>query len=165
MATLYEIDRAIQAVLENGFHVDEETGEVFFEDEDLEAMEAERAAKLEAVACFIKGLDAEAAAIKAEEKALAARRRAKEAKADRLRAYLANSLLTAGESRFESARCALSFRKSEAVLIDDIEQLPAWLCIMKTITEPNKAGIKRLLKAGEAVPGAWLEERQNLQVK
>lgn len=166
MATLYELDRAICDVLENGFHVDEETGEVFFEGEDLDALEAERADKLEAVACFIKCLDAEAAAIKAEETALAARRRAKEAKAGRLRAYLANSLQNAGESRFETSRCALSFRKSEAVEIVDEALLFAFgYCDEKITTAPNKTKIKKALKAGDAVPGAQLVVKQNIQVK
>ena len=166
MATLYELDRAICDVLENGFHVDEETGEVFFEGEDLDALEAARADKLEAVACFIKGHDAEAAAIKAEEKALEARRKAKEAKADRLRAYLANSLQTAGESRFESARCALAFRKSEAVEIVDEALLFAFgFCDEKLTVAPNKTKIKKALKAGDAVPGAQLIVKQNIQIK
>jgi hypothetical protein len=163
MPTLYELDRAICAVLENGFHVDEETGEVFFEGEDLEALEAERSAKLEAVACFIKNLDAEAAAIKAEETALAARRKAKEAKAERLRAYLANSLQNAGESRFETARCALSFRKSEAVeIMDESLLLPDYVSFKKV---PNKAALKRALKNGAQLKGARLIVKQNIQVK
>lgn len=163
MATLYELDRAICDVLENGFHVDEETGEAFFEGEDLEALEAERSAKLEAVACFIKNLDAEAAAIKAEETALAARRKAKEAKADRLRAYLANSLQNAGESRFETSRCLLSFRKSEAVeIMDESLLLPDYVSFKKV---PNKAALKRALKNGAQLKGARLVVKQNIQVK
>ena len=165
MATLYELDARLTALIENGFAVDESTGEVFFAEDDLEALEAERADKLEAVACYVKSLDAEAEAIKAEEKALEGRRKAKEAKADRLRVYLANSLQNAGESRFESARCALSFRKSDVVRIDSVGDIPAHLMTTKTTTAPDKAEIKRRLKAGDAVPGAWLEERQNLQVK
>ena len=165
MPTLYQIDQRLAALIENGFDIDEETGEVFFIDEDFEDLEAERAEKLDAVACFIKGLDAEAAAIKAEEKALEARRKAKEAKADRLRVYLAQSLQNAGESRYESARCAVSFRKSEAVEIVEPGQVPRHLFTVKTTETADKAAIKKLLKAGEYVPGAQLVTRQNIQVK
>ena len=39
MATLYEIDRAIEQVIETGFSWDEETGEVLFEEGDLEQLQ------------------------------------------------------------------------------------------------------------------------------
>ena len=164
MPTLYQIDARMAALIENGFDIDAETGEVFFIDEDFEDLEAERAEKLEAVACFIKGLDAEAAAIKAEEKALEGRRKAKEAKADRLRVYLAQSLQNAGESRYESARCVVSFRKSEAVEVCDADELPAEY-MKQAAPTPDKAAIKKALKAGETVNGAQLITRQNIQVK
>lgn len=165
MASLYEIDSNILAVLHGGFVVDEETGEILFDAGDLEALEAERGAKLESIACFIKNLDADAAALKAEEKALAERRQAKERKAQRLREYLAASMQQAEQTRFETARCALSFRKSESVEILDAEVLPADLVNIKQTIAPDKAAIKKLLKAGEVVEGAQLVERQNLQVK
>ena len=164
MPSLYELDARLSALIESGFAVDDETGEVFFVEDDLEALEAERAEKLEAVACFIKGLDAEAAAIKAEEKALEARRKAKEAKAERLRVYLAQSLQRAGESRYESARCVVSFRKSEAVEVWDADELPEEY-MKQAAPTPDKAAIKKALKAGEAVNGAQLITRQNIQVK
>ena len=165
MASLYEIDSNILAVLNGGFVVDEETGEILFDAGDLEALEAERGAKLESIACFIKNLDADAAALKAEEKALAERRQAKERKAQRLREYLAASMQQAEQTRFETARCALSFRKSESVEILDAEALPADLVNIKQTIAPDKAAIKKLLKAGGVVEGAQLVERQNLQVK
>lgn len=163
MTTLYELDQRIATLIENGFAVDEETGEVFFAEEDLEALEAARMQKLDGVACFIKSLNAEAAAIRAEEKALAARRRAKEAKAGRLCEYLAQSLQKAGESRFESARCVVSFRKSEAVeIMDESLLLPDYVSFKKV---PNKAALKRALKNGAQLKGARLIVKQNIQVK
>lgn len=62
------IDGRIAQVIENGFAPDESTGEVSTCDEP-EELEAGREAKLEAVGPFIKDLDAEVAAFKAEERA------------------------------------------------------------------------------------------------
>ena len=76
--TLYQLDEAIDAVISGGFVVDEETGEVLFDCENLDALREQRNAKLEAVALYIKNLDAEAAAIRAEVAALAARQKAAE---------------------------------------------------------------------------------------
>lgn len=164
MTTLYELDRQIMLALTGGFEVDEETGEVFFCGDYLETLKKNRADKLEAIACYIKNLEAEAAALKAEETALAARRKVKAAKAARMREYIADSLHVAGESRFETARCALAFRKSEAVEILDADELPdAYLKHVAPM--PDKAAIKKALKAGEDVSGAQLIVKQNIQIK
>lgn len=164
MASLYEIDQAVLVVLENGLIFDEETGEILFDEDNLGELELERNAKLEAVACFIKGLEADAEAIRAEEKALAERRRVKEAKAERLRDYLAGSMQKFGDTKLETARVSLSFRKSEAVEIVSAVELPEayWKQAAPT---PDKTAIKKALKSGIDVAGAELVERQNLQIK
>ena len=162
MAKLYEIDRRILQVIESGFALDEDTGEVW-ESEDLEALEAERNEKLEACALYIKKLEADAAAIRAEETALAERRRSKERRADSLRSYVAASMQAAGQSSLETARCYLRFRRSESVEVTDAEALPAEMQSVKVT--PNKAAIRKALKAGHEVAGARLVENQNLQLK
>ena len=62
---LYEIDREIEAC------IDFDTGEIL-DSERLDALQMERAAKLEGVACWIKNLTADAKAFREEEKALQA---------------------------------------------------------------------------------------------
>ena len=76
--TIFDIDEAILNL------VDEETGEVV-DIEALEALEMERDRKVSNIACWIKQLDAEAEAIKAEKKKLADRQTAKENKSKALR--------------------------------------------------------------------------------
>ena len=162
MASLYEIDNMVLTVLEDGLIFDEETGEVLFDEDNFAELEVARCAKLEAVACFVKGLEADAAAIRAEEKALAERRHVKEAKAERLRDYLSRSMQMFGDTKLETARVALSFRRSEAVELDEALLPSEWFVIKQA---PDKAGIKKALKAGVHVAGAQLVERQNLQIK
>lgn len=163
MASLYELDQAVFTILENGLIFDEETGEILFDEENFGELEIERNTKMENVALYIKGLESDAAAIRAEEKSLADRRAVKERKAERLRDYLKRSMQTFGDTRIETPRCVVSFRKSEAVEIDDEELIPqSWITYKKSV---DKAGIKKALKAGEFVHGAQLVERQNLQIK
>lgn len=38
-------------------------------------------------------------------------------------------------------------------------------CIRVKEPEVNKAELKKLLKAGQKIEGAWLVEKQNLQIK
>ena len=114
---LYEIDQAIESL------VDSETGELL-DYEAFAALQMERDRKLENMILWYKDLTAEAKAIKAEEDALRERRKAKENRAERLRQYLQN--LLCGE-KFQTARCAVSYRKSMALNVADADQAAAWL--------------------------------------
>lgn len=165
MASLYELDQAVLTVLDNGLIFDEETGEILWDEDNFNQLEMERNDKLESVALYIKSLDADAAAIKAEEKALAERRSIKEKKADRLRGYLAFSMQSFGDTKLETPRVALSFRKSEHVEIEDENLIPLDFCRQKVTVTPDKTAIKKAIKNGETVNGATLVERQNLQIK
>ena len=162
MATLYEINNAILECC------DMETGEIL-DCERLEQLQLEKEQKIEGVALYIKNLDAEAAALKAEEAALVERRKAKESKAKRLREYLTDAL---NGQKFETARVRLSFRASTAVEISDELALLTWLeknyqdhCIKYKMPEINKSEVGKLLKEGVKMPGAVLAERNNLQMK
>lgn len=150
--TLYEIDARIMECIN-------EDGEVI----DIEAMDAlqmERSEKIEGVSLWVKDLDAEAKAIREEEKKLAERRRANENKIESLEKYLVWAL---NGEKFSTPRVSVSYRKSQAVVIADPEKVPAaWY---KAKYEIDRATIKEALKNGEIVPGAVLEERSNIQIK
>lgn len=163
--SLYEINSEILACLEA---VDVETGELL-EWERLEELQVEKEQKLEGVALYIKDLLGDADKIKAEEKALAERRKAKEAKADRLKEYLTNAL---DGQKLETPRVRLSFRASTGVEINDELALLTWLeknhqdqCIKYKMPEISKSEVGKLLKAGQEMPGAALVERSNLQMR
>lgn len=150
--TLYEIDAAIMNCIN-------EDGEVI----DLDLMnqlQMDRAEKIENVACWIKNLEAESEAIRAEEKNLANRRRVNDNKAETLRKYLEYAL---DGQKFSTPRVKISYRKSTQVLIPDPEKVPAaWYKASYSI---DKAGIKEALQNGEKVPGAELGENLNMQIK
>lgn len=170
MSSLYQIDNSIIELLENGFNmacVDMETGEIDTEkaEQYLEALQIERAVKIENIALFIKNLLSDAAEIKAEEKNLKARREAKEKKAERLREYLTTSLIASKEPKFETARVALAFRSSKQVIIDDIDTLDKAFIKEKIEYQADKTAIKKAIDNGETVNGAHIEEKQNLQIK
>ena len=163
MASLYELDQAVLTVLDGGLVFDEETGEIYWDEDNFAQLEMERNAKLENVALYIKGLEADASAIRAEEKALSERRSIKEKTAERLRGYLTLSMEAFGDKKLETPRVALSFRRSEQVEVFDESMLPNRFC--KTKITPDKTAIKKAIKDGETVEGAILMERQNLQIK
>lgn len=160
--TLYEIEQAILDCL------DMETGEVL-DVEKLDALQMERTAKLEGVALWIKNLEADVEAYKVEMARFAERRKVAENKLDGLKRYLSQAL---GGQKFQTAKCAVSFRKSVAVEIADEAAFKAYAVAnghadLLTIQEPriSLTGVKNALKDGAELPGAALVERQNIQIK
>lgn len=163
---IYEIDAAIEELIAGS--VDEETGEILVDPEKLDALQMEREAAVENLALYYKNLTAEAKAIKAEEEALAKRRRSTENAAERAKKYLEYALR--GE-KFKSARVAVSYRKSQAVELDE-NAFMSWakfympgLVRASYKEEPNKDAIKDALKEGVKVCGASLIDKQSIQVK
>lgn len=150
--TLYEIDEAIMACLN-------EDGEVI-DPVKMGELQMERADKVENVACWIKNLVAEADMIEAERKKLDDRKHAALKKAESLKGWLAYAL---EGQKFSTGKVAVSYRKSQVCTIIDPEKVPAaWY---KAKYEVDKATIKEALKNGEVVPGAILEERNNMVIK
>lgn len=154
MATLYEINAAILDC------VDAETGEIIDESR-LDALMMERGQKLENVALWIKDLESDAVAIKAEEKALKKRRESIENRTKSLKTWLQASL---NGERMETPKVHITFRKSVATEIDEL-QLPQCWMRMKTTYVPDVVAIKQALKDGMEIPGAKLIERQNIQIQ
>ena len=157
--TIYEIDQAIMEC------VDLETGEII-DTEQLDKLQMERDAKLENVACWIKDLKAEAEALKNEKQALAERQRVAENKAESLKKWLAYALQ--GE-KFKTSKCAISFRKSEAVEVTD-EGLNNLMkehdeLLTYKAPEPNKTAIKQALKDGLSVEGVQLVQNTSTIIK
>ena len=169
MNTLYELDAKIAELLDTGFEmscIDAETGEI---DETqlaayLEQLQLDRKTKIDNIAVYVKNLEAEAVAIRAEEKKLKERREAKERKAERLKNYIKTSMLLQGETKFESARVSMALRNSKAVVVDE-SKLESVYFTSKIVQSVDKKAIKAALEAGILVEGAMLEECKNLQIK
>lgn len=161
MANLFEINKAIMDAWDAC--IDPETGEI---DEskyaEMEALQMEFDSKIENLACWAKNLISDAAQLKAEAATLADRAKAAEKKADSLKRYIAAALHGA---KFETARCAINWRKSTAIAIAEGAQIPAKYVRTKIIAEPDKALLKAALAAGEEIDGCTLETRNNMTLK
>ena len=159
---LYEIDKSILEL------ADPKTGEIT-DWAKLEELQMEREKKLENVALWYKNLKAQAAAIWEEEAALAKRRNAIEVMIESLKRYLEGALQG---RKFETARCFVSFRRSQRVEITDERAAVNWArenerhdLIASTLPTIKKGDLGPLLKAGEVIPGAKLTEKVNVLVK
>ena len=164
MSSLYEIRQDLLTVIEGGYVFDEETGEVFWSSDNFDQLAETYDAKVEACGCYIKNLQAEAEMLKAEEQALAKRRKAIESKEKWMSDYLLANIQEFGEAGF-SAKAKVSTRKSEAVQVLDVSAIPDEYMRVKTTATPDKAAIKKALKSGESVPGAAIVHNVNLILK
>lgn len=170
---LYEINSALESILSNYLYfgdamVDAETGEVL-EDEaaalvikELNDLQLAKSEKLENIACWIKGMDADITAMKTEEKNLSARRKALENKRERVFNWLYESL--DGE-KITSPRVKVSYRKTASVDVFNMADLPDEYRRVKITEEADKTAIKEAIKAGDEVPGATLVERLSMSIK
>ena len=161
--TIYEIDKAIQDAYDAG--IDPETGEIC---DDvafamIDELKMERSAKVENVACWIKDLKAEAAAIKAEADALAKRAKSAENKATHLTAYLGYAL---GGEKFKTPKCSVSYRKSVSVEVDPeaLELLDTKYLRFKD-PEPDKKAIAEAMQQGEVLEGCRFVENTSVIIK
>lgn len=163
---LYEISRAMLDVIESGYSVDEETGEILFEPADLDALEVERDRKLEACALFAKNLQAEADAIKAELDRLDARLKAKQRKADSMKQYILGNMLALNDTAFETACVDMRIRRSSFVDVAcDAESLPIEYQRRKVTVTADKTALKKALQDGERIPGVMMAKRESLTIK
>lgn len=165
---LYEITADYSALLEAI-----EAGEIPEEaiNDTLESVTAILEDKVDNIACYIKNLTAFVAEIKAEEQALAERRRSKEKQIERMKAYLSEALLRVGRDKVETARNKVSFRKSQSVFVENETAFIEWAKVNAanylTYKEPtiNKTAIKTAIAEGIPVIGASVETKQNIQIK
>ena len=163
MRALYEIDAAILEC------VDMETGEIF-DPEKLDALQMERAQKLEGVALWVKDLKAEAEAVKAEADKLNARKKAIDNKVEGLKKWLLYAL---NGEKLKTARCNVYQTSNQKVVIDDEKALIDMLMsspfgekfLRMKEPEIDKNALKDSLKQGYEYEFAHLEETESVVIR
>ena len=163
---LWEIDARLDEIYERS--IDPETGEVDGEvlDEIL-SLSMERDEKIEQFALWHKNCTAEADAISKEIMTLQRRLKRLNEKTRWIDSILDKAL---DGQKFETPKVQIGFRRSVAVEFEDYDEFIEANRYTDMVREkiestPNKEEIKKRLKAGEEVKGAFLVERLNMQVR
>jgi hypothetical protein len=132
----------------------------------LEGISGDLEVKAQGVAHVIRAIEADASAVKQWAKDAAERAKALEARADRLREYLADNMEACGIEKIEGPGVKLSWRNSSAVVIDEPGLIPVSFMRLPDPPPPapDKTAIKKAIEAGKEVPGAHIEARRNLQI-
>lgn len=150
---LFEINAEIMACVN-------EDGEVI-DPEKLDALVMERDDKIQNIALYIKNLNAEAAALKAEKQAFVERQKQAERKAESLKQYLSSFL---NGQKFKSTKVSVSFRKSVVLNITEEAVIPEEY-LKYADPEVKVSELKEAVKNGLQITGVTLQEKQNLQIK
>lgn len=165
---LYDIAADYVHVIEGGFIFNDD-GEILFDSENLDELEAELEDKIEATALYYKNLDAEQTAIENEIKALQKRKDTLANKKDRLKKYTLACMQMADMKKLETSKVALSTRKSSSVVIYDENKLKQIAPQVFVEQEPklNKTLLKKVLADthGALDSCAAIQENINLQIK
>lgn len=163
---LFEINDEITKLIETS--VDAETGEI---DEQalakIDELQLAKTEKIENIGLYILSAKAYVNAVKEQIKVFKAKQESAEKKIEELEKYLARNV----DTKFETEKVKISFRKSESLEIVDEDELNKWLethpeCQKIEIkTTPIKAEIKKAIEQGEDVRGVVLKINNNVQVK
>lgn len=133
----------------------------------LEAIEGEISDKAVGIVGFIKSMDYDIDAIKAEEKRLADRRKAIENRKEGIKQYIKSQMEFAGLDKIKSPTFTIALQNNPPALeISDENAIPAeFTVIIPERKEPNKQAIKDALKAGSEVPGCRLTNGKSLRIR
>lgn len=157
MTTLYELTGRYLEIY--NMELDEETK---LDTLDSIDWETEYETKVENYIKVMKNIDADVEARKAEIKRLTELNKADEKKKDHLKETLSASMNMTGHERVDTPLFKVSFRKSQAVEVDESVLPEAY----KVATwKPDKKRLKEDLKNGLEIIGASLVERKNLSIR
>lgn len=163
--TIYEIDQRMAELLAGS--VNEETGELEFNEEELIDLAMERNQKVENLCCFIKNQKAFADALKSEKETIMKKIERTNKQIEYAESYL--QYVLNGDS-YTSARATVSYKKNPPAVrfaAEFVEWAKEYRPDLLTIKEPEPAKniVKQWLKDGGETPYAWLESKTSMIIK
>lgn len=162
MATMYELTSDYLEVLELASNPEIDPQAIT---DTLEAINAEIEIKAENTAKVMRELEGMAAALKAEEQRMNARRKSIENNVERIKAGLYNAMKATNKTKFRTDLFSFNIQKNPAKLvIDDESKIPK----KYFVPQPAKLDTAKLrddLKAGAVRKYAHLEQGESLRIK
>lgn len=121
--------------------------------------------KSENYAYITKQFDAEMDIIDNEIKRLQQAKKTREKAIERLKANIEMAMITFEVDKIETPLIKISFRKSESVEVENVNQLPNEFKVIKVTEAADKFKIKDAIKAGETIEGCSIKTNRNIQIK
>jgi hypothetical protein len=112
-----------------------------------------------------KQFDGEMDIIDNEIKRLQQAKRSREKTIQRLKDTIELAMLTFDVDKIETPLIKISFRKSESVEVENVNELPNEFKVIKLTESADKLKIKDALKSGMFIEGCSIKTNRNLQIK
>jgi len=164
MSKLYELTDNYRKVWEM---VDDDTVDLAVIEDTLQSIEGELEEKAGNIAKFVKSMEYDVDAMKAEEKRISERRKATENRINNIKAYVQMQMELANLNKIKTPTMTISLQKNPpSVSIEDDTAIPAkYIIVIPEQHQPDKKRIAEALKNGEVVPGAVLKQGKNLRIR
>jgi len=162
MSTLYQLTEAYQELLSMALDPDVDPEALA---DTMEAIDGEFEDKVESYIITIEDVKANAAILEAEEKRLAARRKAFKRNADRMISVVESAMRATGKKKIKTKLYTLGIQKNPPALkIDMPDRVPEGFLIPQ---EPkvDTAAIKKKLKEGVVYDWCHLEQSEGLRIR
>lgn len=167
LPTLYQLSQELVEAQTRLFELDLDDQTIA---DTLEGLQGALEVKATNVALMARNLESFADQIKQAEAEMSKRRRMFESRADKLRAYIKETMERPGVeiSKIECPQFALTIKKNPpAVEIFDNSLVPDTFKVIPPVPEPvpDKRKIKEAIDAGAEVPGARMTRGTRLEIK
>ena len=164
MANLYELNQNYNNLLEVLETADNDSLKEMI-DIALNSVEEDIKTKVDNTVRVLKIFDADIAALKNEEKALATKRKAIENQKARLQTYLFDFTRATEGKKLKGSIFELSVKKNPpSVVIEDDKHIPVEFITEEVVIKVDKTALKKYLK-DNAVEGCKLEQGESLKIK
>jgi Siphovirus Gp157 len=164
MTSLYQLTDELRQSLDSAF--DPETGEALPAFEECRALWGSKARD---VTAYVLNCESDAAQCKEVIDRITARQKALKAKAERIRAYLADNMAASGITELKandgSFIVKLYPQRDESVELDESVTFPPELCNDPKPPTPSKTKIKAAILSGQPVAGATIIKKDRLTIK
>ena len=170
----YSTSQTIAQIIENGFTINEETGEVLFQSDDLEKLQEALDKKINSICGYIKFCENRADGLKKRKQEIDANQKHYTNKAEYLKKYLNTLLEMNGKTDgIETDDYRVSYRKSTKGEIYDEDALKKYIDskpelkekYYKVTYELKNKELSDDTKVGTEIPGFRLVENRNLQIR
>lgn len=176
------VSQQIAQIVEQGFSYDEETGEIFFTTDDLDALEIKLEDKMSSLTGLYKKFSATAETLKNRSKEIAEKSNRFETKAENIKKYIDHLMQLNNKTKMDAGDNTISYRSSVSSEVFDEEALREYINSDKDLADKyfkikkpdiNKKAIGDDIKATKQadgtytlnIPGFKLVENRNLQIK
>lgn len=161
MDSLYELTQEYMNLLM--LAEDPDTDPQVFED-TMEGLEGVIEAKADGYAKVMKNLEAQEEACAKEIKRLQTKKQTYSNSIERMKKNLEKAMIATGKTKFKTDLFSFGIQKNPAsIVIDDESKIPPEYWVIKS--EVNKSALKDLLKNGEALEYAHLEQTEGLRIR